>query len=126
MKQQLIKSKELVGEGIIASSGYASGYAFIANDIQEALTKKLNKYSYVLVSKYTTPDLLVVMYNSKGIVTEIGGVTSHAAYVAREFSIPCIVGVENVTRKINDFDEIIVDAEGNIQDIGKIYKVKKL
>jgi len=55
-----------------------------------------------------------------GIVTEVGGRLSHAAIVAREYGIPCIVGVQNILKEIKDGDLIKID--GTAGEI-KILKV---
>jgi len=47
----------------------------------------------ILVSSNTDPDLLDIMYRSGGVITEEGGVTSHAAIACREYEKPTIVGV---------------------------------
>lgn len=117
---------ELVVEGIIACPGYVKGYAKIVNSIpSEKISKEVSPKPYILISKYTTPDLVPLMYSAVGIVTDIGGITTHAANVAREFGIPCIVGTKNATKLIKDLEEIILDANGNLQDTGKIYRVRK-
>ena len=54
------------------------------------------------------------------IVTEQGGITSHAAIVSREFGIPCIVGVKDITKIIKDEDVIEVNA-----NIGVVKIIKK-
>ena len=53
------------------------------------------------------------------IVTEPGGITSHAAIISRELGVPCIVGIENITKTLKNGDLIKVDV-----DIGKITKLK--
>ena len=61
------------------------------------------------------------MKNAAAIVTEIGGLTCHAAVVSREFGIPCVVGLKNAMTKFHDGDLVEVDAdEGAV----RIIKVK--
>jgi len=123
-KNEVPKYKlELITTGIIACPGYVRGHAKVINEIDEA--SKENISHYILVSRYTTPDFVPLMYQADGIITDIGGITTHAAIVAREFGIPCIVGTEEATRLIKDLEEIILDANGKLQDIGKIYRVKE-
>lgn len=84
--------------------------------IVNSLSKDLNK-GEILVSLTTNPDLLPLMVKAKAIITEQGGILSHAAIVAREFGIPCIVGVQNATEVLKDGDKIEIDAPS-----GLIYK----
>ena len=56
----------------------------------------------VLVTRQTDPGWTIVFPFVKALVVERGGILSHAAIVAREFGIPCIVGVENATDLIDD------------------------
>jgi pyruvate,water dikinase len=63
----------------------------------------------ILVSHITYPNLLPAMKKAAAIVTNIGGVICHAAIIARELNIPCIVGTKFATKKIKDGDEVEVD-----------------
>lgn len=65
----------------------------------------------VLVSEMTTPDLVPLMQKACAIVTDNGGILSHAAIVARELKKPCIVGTGNATKVLKDGDKVIVDTE---------------
>ena len=55
---------------------------------------------FVLVASMTTPDYVPIMRKASAIVTDYGGLTCHAAIVAREFGIPCVVGVKSATSKL--------------------------
>ena len=73
----------------------------------------------VLVSHATNPNLLPAMGMAAAIVTDIGGLTCHAAIVSREFRIPCIVGTKIATQVLQDNDLVEVDAEkGVVKKIG--------
>lgn len=63
----------------------------------------------VLVSEMTTPDLVPLMQKACAIVTDNGGILSHAAIVARELKKPCIVGTGNATEVLKNGDRVIVD-----------------
>ena len=65
----------------------------------------------VLVAKTTSPAFNVVLPLLGGIVTDHGGVLSHAAIVAREYNIPGVVGCEDATERLNDGDRVVVDGE---------------
>ncbi|MBN2478166.1 phosphoenolpyruvate synthase, partial [Candidatus Micrarchaeota archaeon] len=65
----------------------------------------------VLVSITTGPDYVPAMAKASAFVTDQGGITCHAAIVAREMEKPCIVGTGNATLLLNDGDLVEVDAE---------------
>jgi phosphohistidine swiveling domain-containing protein len=65
----------------------------------------------VLVASATRPEFVPLMKQAVAVVTDEGGMLSHAAIVSRELKIPCIVGTKNATRVLNDGDEVEVDAE---------------
>jgi len=64
----------------------------------------------ILVSIATDPDIVPAMKKAGAIVTEQGGVTSHAAIVSRELNIPCVIGTKIATRVLKDGDLVEVDA----------------
>ena len=72
----------------------------------------------ILVTKGITPDWLNLLRHSKGIITEEGGMTSHAAILARELGIPAVVAAKNATRLINSGDTILIRGSS-----GEIYQV---
>ncbi len=72
----------------------------------------------VLIVKSITPDLLPLMKNAAAVISEQGGMTCHAAIIARELGIPAIVGAKNATKLIKNGETVLVDG-----DQGKIYIV---
>lgn len=62
----------------------------------------------ILISNATTPELLPVMRRASAIVTDMGGITCHAAIVSRELNIPCLVGTQYATKLFRDQDRVIV------------------
>ncbi len=68
----------------------------------------------ILVSPMTTPDLLPAMEKAGAFVTDEGGITCHAAIVAREMKKPCIIGTKIATKVFKDGDMVEVDAERGI------------
>ncbi len=68
----------------------------------------------ILVALQTMVHYLPVMKKSKAILTEFGGLTSHAAIVSRELGKPCIVGIPNLITSLNDGDQVEVDANKGI------------
>lgn len=65
----------------------------------------------VLVTSMTTPEYVFLMKKASAVVTDTGGLTSHAAIVSRELQVPCIVGTKIATQVLKDGDMVDVDAE---------------
>lgn len=97
--------------GQTAQPGFAKGtvkIVFRAKDM-----KKFQKGD-ILVSVATDPDIVPAMKKAAAIVTEQGGITSHAAIVSRELGIPCIIGTKIATKIFKDGDMVEVDANKGI------------
>ena len=75
----------------------------------------------VLVSTTTGPEMVVIMEKAVAIVTDEGGLMSHAAIISREFNIPCVVGTKYATEVFKDGDLIEVNANNGI-----VKKIEKL
>lgn len=74
----------------------------------------------ILVAQATTPDFVPAMKKAKAIITNEGGITSHAAIVSRELGVPCIVGTQHATKLLKTGDLIEVHAaSGTIKKIEK-------
>ncbi|MDQ5950684.1 MAG: pyruvate, water dikinase, partial [Patescibacteria group bacterium] len=73
----------------------------------------------VLVSYMTMPAFMPAMKKASAFVTDEGGVTCHAAIIAREMNKPCIIGTKIATKALKDGDEVEVDAERGIVRIIK-------
>ncbi len=70
----------------------------------------------ILVAVQTSPDFIPIIKNFSGIITDEGGVTCHAAIIAREFKIPCIVGTKTATQILKDNDIVEIDtSKGTIK-----------
>ncbi len=100
---------ELTGE--IGCLGYAKGEVKII--IRAEDMAKMNEGD-ILVSIATDPDIVPAMKKAAGIVTEQGGVTSHAAIVSRELGIPCVIGTKIATKVLQDGDLVEVDAKNGV------------
>lgn len=79
-------------------------------------SKEMNRMQEgcILVAPMTVPDLLPAMKQAAAIVTDEGGITCHAAIVARELQIPCVTGTLIATRELQDGDLVHVDATNGI------------
>jgi pyruvate, water dikinase len=112
-KGESIAKGEAIGSKLSVGTARILGSPKDADELQEG---------EIVVTDITSPDWDPILKRSKGIVTNKGGRTSHAAIVARELGIPAIVGCRDATEKIKDGQEITIScAEGKT---GHIYKGK--
>ena len=95
--------------GVPVSPGRARGRAVLAVRNDESLRQRFRDGD-VLVSVETDPDLVPVMRKASAIVTDQGGITSHAAIIARELGVPCVTGVAGATVLVQEGDLLVVDA----------------
>lgn len=99
--------------GQTASLGTAQGHVVVASTSNEAIKKM--KDGDVLVAQYTAVEYLPAMRKASAIITETGGITSHAAIVSRELKIPCVIGVKDAMKILKDGQIVTVNAdEGTI------------
>lgn len=82
---------KLYAKGVNASPGAAVGQIYFDADSSEKMAKEA-KQDVIMVRPFTKPDDVHGMLAAKGILTSEGGATSHAAVVARQFGVPCVVG----------------------------------
>lgn len=94
-------------KGQTACLGHVTGLVKIVNS--PADMDKMHKGD-VLVSIATNPDIVLAMKKAAAIITEQGGITSHAAIVSRELGIPCVIGTKIATKVLKDGDMVEVDA----------------
>ncbi len=116
--EKYIYKKEELGvlelHGQCGCRGHAKGYVKIVNVISDMV--KVNEGD-ILVSISTQPDLLPAMKKAAAFVTDQGGVTSHAAIVAREMRRPCVIATKIATQVLKDGDLVEVDADRGIVKI---------
>ena len=93
-------------KGISASPGIGMGKVVILKSPKEI--DKISKGD-ILVASMTSPDYVPAMKKAVAIVTNEGGMTSHAAIVSREMGIPCVVGTKNGTKILKDGDIVTVN-----------------
>jgi pyruvate, orthophosphate dikinase len=82
-------------KGVNASPGAAVGQVYFDADMAEKMAKE-EKQNTIMVRPFTKPDDVHGMIASQGVLTSEGGATSHAAVVARQFGIPCVVGASAI------------------------------
>ena len=82
-------------KGVNASPGAAVGQVYFDADKAEKMAKESHQ-DVIMVRPFTKPDDVHGMLAAKGILTSEGGATSHAAVVARQFGVPCVVGASEI------------------------------
>lgn len=105
-----VKAQEtgrLLATGVNASPGAAVGEIYFDADTAERMAKEEHK-DVIMVRPFTKPDDVHGMLAAKGILTSEGGATSHAAVVARQFGVPCVVGAS----------EIRIDLDNRLMKVG--------
>ncbi|MCI0534286.1 MAG: phosphoenolpyruvate synthase [Verrucomicrobiales bacterium] len=119
----VLKTYHLKEKGERLLTGLSVGEAIASGEVRQIHSTadlKSFKPGNVLVAKMTSPDWGPVFKNAKGIVTDLGGRTCHAAIVSRELGIPAVVGTGKATHLLKDGQPITLScAEG---DEGHIYK----
>ncbi len=122
-----VSKYEALVKGLNAAPGAASGKVIF--DTLEAVAESKNGTSVILVRTETSPDDIQGIAVSKGVLTQRGGLTSHAAVVTRAMGIPCICGAEGIDidaeakhfvvlgQVIKEGDDITIDGSS-----GNVYK----
>jgi pyruvate,water dikinase len=103
--------------GLAVSAGTVEGRARVILDMAHADIEPGD----ILVTTYTDPSWTPLFVAIAGLVTEVGGLMTHGAVIAREYGLPAVVGVENATRLIKDGQRIRVHGtEGYVEILGGI------
>ncbi len=125
------KDGTFFAKGVNASPGAAVGQVYFDADKAEQMAKE-EKHDTIMVRPFTKPDDVHGMIASKGVLTSEGGATSHAAVVARQFGIPCVVGASMIKinlekrtmtvdgKTVNEGDWISVDGTTGKVFVGKM------
>ncbi len=99
--------------GLPVSAGKIEGRARVVLDLAEADLEPGD----ILVTTYTDPSWSPLFLAIAGLVTEVGGLMTHGAVIAREYGLPAVVGVEHATRLIHDRQRIRVDGTDGCVEI---------
>ena len=112
------KKKEIEKEirGMSVSLGKVTGTVKILETVEEI--NKVKKGD-ILVAVMTRPDYILAMEKAAGFITDEGGITCHAAIMARELRVPCIVGTRIATKMLKDGNVVELDANHGIVRIIK-------
>jgi pyruvate,water dikinase len=109
-KRENLPAKAIVG--LAVSSGVIEGRARVILNMEDADLKDGD----ILVTSFTDPSWTPLFVSIKGLVTEVGGLMTHGAVIAREYGLPAVVGVENATKLIEDGQRIRVHGtEGYVE-----------
>jgi phosphoenolpyruvate synthase/pyruvate phosphate dikinase len=99
--------------GLAVSAGVVEGRARVISDVAEADLEAGD----ILVTAYTDPSWTPTFVAIAGLVTEVGGLMTHGAVIAREYGLPAVVGVQNVQRLIRNGQRIRVDGANGCVEI---------
>ncbi|QWH12692.1 phosphoenolpyruvate synthase [Bacillus mycoides] len=109
-KRENLPTEAIVG--LPVSSGVIEGRARVILNMEDANLEDGD----ILVTAFTDPGWTPLFVSIKGLVTEVGGLMTHGAVIAREYGLPAVVGVENATKLIKDGQRIRVHGtEGYIE-----------
>lgn len=95
--------------GLSAASGRAIATAYILTEDTEDVAP-----NQILIAPQITPHLLTLLKQAAGVIAEQGGLTSHAAIIARELGIPAVLGVENATKIFKNGEILLLDGQKGI------------
>lgn len=118
-KQRTDIGSEIKGKVANRMSREISGRAMVINvdygnlDLMNQSISEM-KRGDILVADFTAPELMEACKKARAIVTDIGGLLSHAAIVSRELGIPCLVGTGNATKVIKTGDQITIDFDSGV------------
>ncbi|MBA7490646.1 hypothetical protein ES702_01187 [subsurface metagenome] len=121
ISEQQEEIKKNIFTGTPANPGLAKGSVKIIHSHQQSQNEEVKKMKkgQILVAGSTKPQLMEACRKAIAIVTDEGGILSHAAIVSRELNIPCVIGTKIGTKMLKDGDLIQVDA---IKGVIKILK----
>jgi pyruvate,water dikinase len=101
--------------GVPVSAGTVEGRARVIMDMAEADLEAGD----ILVTAYTDPSWTPLFVAIAGLVTEVGGLMTHGAVIAREYGLPAVVGVEHATQLIRDGQRIrLHGTDGYVEIVG--------
>lgn len=113
-----VKEKPIL-EGIAIGNKVSSGKVRVIKDVSKISEFKAGE---ILVTRMTDPDWVPAMRIARGIITDEGGKTCHAAIISRELGIPAIVGTGSATKILKTGQEVTVDCTRGLE--GRVFKGK--
>lgn len=112
-KRENLPAQAIVG--LAVSSGVIEGRARVILNMEDADLKEGD----VLITPFTDPSWTPLFVSIKGLITEVGGLMTHGAVIAREYGLPAVVGVENATKLIKDGQRIRLNGTDGYVEILK-------
>jgi len=112
-------NNEITGQVVYSSNEIIKGKVIVIKDKSELKNKNRSIAGKILVAIQTTPHYIPYMKKAKAIITDEGGLTCHAAIVARESKIPCIVGTKTATQILKDNNSVEINTSKGIIKINK-------
>ncbi len=108
-------------EGRVAMTGKARGRVRVILHNKRNIVKEVANFKKgeILVTEMTRPDTVLACKKAAAIITDEGGITSHAAIVSRELKIPCVIAAKIATRLLKTGDMVEVDADKGVIKILK-------
>ncbi len=113
-REDIAATDQIVGQ--VASRGSAHGKVRLVLYKEDIGTLEAGE---ILVTQMTAPDFVPAMKKAAAIITDEGGITSHAAIVSRELGKPCVIGTKFATQLLKDGDTVEVDANVGVVRIVK-------
>lgn len=117
IRNEGVDEAEVEIKGMTACAGFATGKVRLVLSLSDGQGLSPGE---IFVGTATSPDLIQFLHKAAAIITDEGGLTSHAAIVSRELKVPCIVGTQNATKIFKTGDLVEVDAGKGI-----VRKLKK-
>ncbi len=101
-------------KGLVVSKGVGEVVTGRVKILLDPAKTSFFKKGEILVAPMTSPEYIFAMKKARAIITDAGGLTSHAAIVSRELGIPCIVGTKIATKVLKDEDLVKVDVKNGV------------
>lgn len=112
-----VPTGKVLVRGLAASIGHASGQVRVLLAPEDGAQLQTGE---VLVAPMTSPDWVPAMRRASALITDGGGVTCHAAIVARELGVPCVVGTRTATTSLRDGETVTVDGRAGVVYEGEV------
>ncbi len=109
-----IKKITVTGNQLVGQTAYPGKIIGVAKIVRATSDIPKVNEGDIIVSTATSPNLLPAMHKAAGFVTDMGGITCHAAIVSREMRKPCVIGTKVATKLFKDGDKIELDADNAI------------
>lgn len=106
-------------KGMVASKGKSTKTVGIVHILLDPTKSDGFKDGEVLLAPMTSPEYIFAMKKAGAVITDTGGLTSHAAIVSRELNIPCVVGAKGATLIFKDGDTVEIDTTSGVVKLVK-------